>query len=143
MQGEHLKKYQSKLLEGIKKASDGFDIFLVLALLMAGLLLIYWAVYDIFLVFQGSLLLQEGVLSMMGVLLIFYAVSELLKEELKRIKGGTLSLKVFVSLALAAVIRKVLIVSLTPEKVNEILSLSVLLLSLGAVYWAIHKVEGG
>jgi uncharacterized membrane protein (DUF373 family) len=143
MQGEHLKKYQGKLLEGIKKASDGFDIFLVLALLMAGLLLIYWAVYDIFLVFQGGLLLQEGVLSMMGVLLIFYAVSELLKEELKRIKGGTLSLKVFVSLALAAVIRKVLIISLTPEKVNEILSLSVLLLSLGAVYWAIHKVEGG
>jgi uncharacterized membrane protein (DUF373 family) len=73
--------------------------------------------------------------------LILYAISELLSEEIKHRKGSTLSLKIFVGVALAAVIRKVLILSLSPEKVQELITLSLVILALGVVFWLIHRVE--
>jgi uncharacterized membrane protein (DUF373 family) len=136
-----LGKYQRILIEGIRRISYGFDIFIVLALLISGLFLVSWIVYEMFMVIKGEMLLEKGVLSLMGTVLILYAVSELLNGEIKRLRGGVLSLKVFVGIALAAVIRKVLILSLSPEKITEILAISGLLLSLAMVYWAIHKVE--
>ncbi|WP_333784928.1 phosphate-starvation-inducible PsiE family protein [Thermocrinis sp.] len=66
--------------------------------------------------------------------LILYAISELLSKEIKHIKGSPLSLKVFVGVALAAVIRKVLVTSLSPEKVQELINLSFVILSLGIVF---------
>jgi uncharacterized membrane protein (DUF373 family) len=136
-----LGKYQRILIEGIRRISYGFDIFIVLALLISGLFLISWIVYEMYMIINGEMLLEKGVLSLMGAVLILYAVSELLDGEIKRLRGGLLSLKMFVSVALAAVIRKVLILSLSPEKITEILAISGLLLSLAVVYWAIHKVE--
>ncbi|WP_456473861.1 protoglobin domain-containing protein [Candidatus Pyrohabitans sp.] len=136
-----LGKYQRILIEGIRRISYGFDIFIVVALLISGLFLVSWIVYEMFMIINGEMALEKGVLSLMGTVLILYAVSELLDGEIKRLKGGLLSLKVFVSVALAAVIRKVLILSLSPEKIIEILAISGLLLSLAVVYWAIYKVE--
>lgn len=80
-------------------------------------------------------------MSILGSVLILYAISELLSEEIKHIKGGTVSIKAFVGVALAAVIRKVLILSLSPERFMELITLSLVLFSLGLVYWIIHKVE--
>jgi len=85
--------------------------------------------------------LKGGGLSILGSVLILYAISELLSEEIKHIKGGTVSIKAFVGVALAAVIRKVLILSLSPERFMELITLSLVLFSLGLVYWIIHKVE--
>ncbi len=136
-----LGKYQRILIGGIKRISYGFDIFIILSLLISGLFLIFWILYEMFMIINGTMLLEKGVLSLMGTVLILYAVSELLDGEIKRLRGGVLSLKVFVSVALAAVIRKVLILSLSPEKITEILAIAGLLLSLALVYWAIHRVE--
>ncbi len=85
--------------------------------------------------------LEKGGLGILGSVLILYAVSELLSEEIKHIRGGTISLKVFVGVALAAIIRKVLVISLTPEKVQELLILSLVTISLGLVFWLIYRVE--
>jgi uncharacterized membrane protein (DUF373 family) len=73
--------------------------------------------------------------------LILYAISELLSEETKHVKGSAFSLKIFVGVALAAVIRKVLILSLSPEKVQELITLSLVILALGVVFWLIHRAE--
>ncbi len=85
--------------------------------------------------------LEKGGLSILGSVLILYAISELLAEEVKHIRGSPVSIKVFVGVALAAVIRKVLILSLSPEKFMELLSLSAVLIALGLIYWIIHNVE--
>jgi uncharacterized membrane protein (DUF373 family) len=77
----------------------------------------------------------------MGSMLILYAVSELLTEGIKHIRKGALGLKVFITVALAAIIRKVLILSLSPEQSNELLILAGLFLSLGITYWLIRKAE--
>jgi len=135
------KNFQRRLIKLIETITSGFDLFLALALLISGLLLVYWATYDIFMVFVGETTLQKGILSMLGVFLIFYAVLELLRGEITRLNGGAFSLKAFVGLAMAAVIRKVLIASLAPEDIKLLQTLGFLLLCLGFVYWVIYKVE--
>lgn len=138
---EDLEKRQRILLFSIKGAAWLFDVFVVLTLATVGIFLMVWIVYEFYLVITGELPLERGGLSILGSVLILYAISELLSEEIKHIKGGTVSIKAFVGVALAAVIRKVLIISLSPEKVMELITLSVVLFALGLVYWIIHKVE--
>jgi len=118
-----------------------FDAFVILTLATVGIFLMVWIVYEFYLVMTGTLPLERGGLSILGSVLILYAISELLSEEIKHIKGGTVSIKAFVGVALAAVIRKVLILSLSPERFMELITLSLVLFSLGLVYWIIHKVE--
>jgi len=134
-------RYQKVLIESIRKVSWFFDIFLIMTLTVVGIFLIVWIGYELWLVLVGELPLERGGLSVLGSALILYAVSELLGEEIKHVRGATLSLEIFVGVALAAVIRKVLIISLSPEKVQELVTLSLITLSLGAVFWLIHKVE--
>jgi uncharacterized membrane protein (DUF373 family) len=134
-------KYQKILIENVKRISWFFDFFIVLTLAVVGLFLIIWIIYEIWLILTGVLPLERGGLSVLGSILILYAISELLSEEIKHIKGSALSLKVFVGVALAAVIRKVLIISLSPEKVQELITLSLVILALGVVFWLIHRVE--
>ncbi len=138
---EGLEKRQRVLLLSIKGVAWLFDVFVVLTLATVGIFLMVWIVYEFYLVITGELPLERGGLSILGSVLILYAISELLSEEIKHIKGGTVSIKAFVGVALAAVIRKVLIISLSPEKVMELITLSVVLFALGLVYWIIHKVE--
>lgn len=133
--------YQKLLIENIKRISWFFDFFIVLTLAVVGLFLIIWIIYEIWLILTGVLPLERGGLSVLGSILILYAISELLSEEIKHIKGSALSLKVFVGVALAAVIRKVLIISLSPEKVQELITLSLVILALGVVFWLIYRVE--
>mgnify|MGYP000225528715 CR=1 FL=1 len=134
-------KYEKILIENIRRTSWFFDMFIVLTLTVVGIFLIVWIIYEIWLIFLGQLPLERGGLSILGSILILYAISELLSEEIKHIKGSSLSLKVFVGVALAAVIRKVLVTSLSPEKVQELITLSFVILSLGIVFWLIYKVE--
>jgi uncharacterized membrane protein (DUF373 family) len=134
-------KYQKILIENIRRISWFFDFFIVLTLAVVGLFLIVWIIYEIWLILTGVLPLERGGLSVLGSILILYAISELLSEEIKHIKGSALSLKIFVGVALAAVIRKVLIISLSPEKVQELITLSLVILALGVVFWLIYRVE--
>lgn len=134
-------KLQRKMIENIRKVSHGFEIFIVVALIAAGLFLVFTIIYEATILVTGQISLDQGVLSILGLILILYAIYELLGEEIRHIRGAALSIKAFIGLALAAVVRKVLLVSLTPEKVYEIIAIGFLLLVLGVVYWIIYKAE--
>ena len=134
-------RYQRFLIENIRRISWFFDAFIIFTLTLVGIFLIIWISYEFWLVITGGLPLERGGLGILGSVLILYAISELLSEEIKHIRGGTISLKVFVGVALAAIIRKVLVISLTPEKVQELLILSIVTISLGLVFWLIYRVE--
>ncbi len=135
-------KLQNFLIQNVQKGLWFLDLFIAVSLFVVGAFLIAWVLYEFFLVIVGDLPLERGGLSILGSILIIYAISELLAHEIKHMRSGVISLKVFVGVALAALIRKILIVSLTPEKVHELLSLGGVIISLGVVYWLIHKVEG-
>ncbi|SHK28625.1 protoglobin domain-containing protein [Thermocrinis minervae] len=134
-------KYTRVVIETLRRISWFFDAFIVLSLTVVGMFLIYWVVYEILLAFSGTYTLEKLGISILGSLLVLYAVSELLYEEIKHIRGGSISISVFVGVALAAIIRKILIVSLTPEKVYELITLGFVVLALGLVYLIVRKVE--
>ncbi len=129
------------VVEKVRFISWLYDYFIVGVLAFAGLFVIFWILYEFYLITTGALALERGALGILGSVLILYAISELLTEEIKHIKGSMLSLKVFISVALAAVIRKVLILSLSPERVNELITLAFVLVALALSFWLVHKVE--
>ena len=86
---EGLEKRQRVLLLSIKGVAWLFDAFVILTLATVGIFLMVWIVYEFYLVMTGTLPLERGGLSILGSVLILYAISELLSEEIKHIKGGS------------------------------------------------------
>jgi uncharacterized membrane protein (DUF373 family) len=135
-------KYQKILIENVRKTSWFFDVFIIVALALVGLFLIVGIGENILHAVRGDLPLDRGAIHVMGSLVILYAVSELLNEGIRHVRGASLGLRVFIMVGLAAVIRKVLIVSLSPpEQTQELLILALLLLSLGLTYWLIRRAD--
>ncbi len=144
---EELKLYlasgrvQRSLIENMRRLSWFFDFFIILAFSLAGLFLIGWISREVLMVLTAQADIQHGALNIMGSVLILYAISELLAEEIKHLRGGALGIDVFVAVALAAVIRKILVISLETGRAQDLLVLALLILTLGATYWLIGKVE--
>ncbi|MFP3908304.1 MAG: protoglobin domain-containing protein, partial [Archaeoglobaceae archaeon] len=80
-------KFQRRLIENIRRVSHFFEVFIVVALIAAGLFLIFSIIYEAFIVFSGQISLDQGVLSILGLILILYAIYELLGEEIRHIRG--------------------------------------------------------
>ncbi|MDA8066652.1 MAG: protoglobin domain-containing protein [Thermaerobacter sp.] len=144
---EELKRYLASgpvpksLLEGARRVSYAVDLVIILFLLLVATLMVVQVAVEFVATALGHLNLPSGVLDILGYLLILYAVSELVREEIKHSRGAPVSLKSFVGVALAAVIRKVLIDSLAAGATAQLTVLALLLLALGGVYFIIWRVE--
>ena len=95
--------------------------------------------YDVTLIFRGDI--EKGLLATLGSLLMLWVVIELMDTEVDHLKGGKFSIKVFLSVAMVAVIRKILVASLKSGYVSAQLSLIAALAVLGMVYWIVSKTE--
>jgi len=93
--------------------------------------------YDVYLLFSGQTSIEQGILTTLGSLLILWAAIELIHEEMKHLRGGSFALEAFIALAIAALIRKILIFSLSPTKSMDVLLYGGLVLCLGVSYWLI------
>jgi uncharacterized membrane protein (DUF373 family) len=61
---------------------------------------------------------------------------------MNHLRGGSFALEGFITLAIAALIRKILIFSLSPTKTMDVLLYGLLVLCLGTSYWLItHRVN--
>ena len=95
--------------------------------------------YDVYLLLSGKSPIEQGILTILGSLLILWAAIELIHEEIKHLRGGGFALEAFITLAIAALIRKILIFSLSPTKSMDVLLYGVLVLCLGISYWLIMQ----
>ncbi len=138
-----MSKFEKRLFVTAKKFSEMLDFTLVGALIMVSFFVLGLFVYDIYQLVFGLVPIDKGILMTLGTLLVLWAVSELMQEEIKHLKGGGFAIGAFIGVALAAVIRKILIVSLSTEKALELLSYGAIVLALGIVYWLLmsKKVE--
>ncbi len=137
-----LSNIEKTLLGFLKKASGFFNYLLAGALVMVALFAIGLFVYDVYLLFAVHTSIEQGILTTLGSLLILWAAIELIHEEIKHLRGGSFALEAFITLAIAALIRKILIFSLSPAKTMDVLMYGVLVLCLGISYWLIvHKVN--
>ncbi|MBK3331964.1 hypothetical protein GWK41_02640 [Persephonella atlantica] len=130
-----MSKFEKTLFVTAKKFSEMLDFALVGALILVSFFVLGLFVYDIYQLVFGIVPIDKGILMTLGTLLVLWAVSELMQEEIKHLKGGGFAIGAFIGVALAAVIRKILIVSLSAEKALELLSYGAIVLALGIVYW--------
>ena len=79
----------------------------------------------------------------LGTLLVLWVVIELLDTQIKHMKGSSFAIKVFVSVALVAELRRLLITSIEHASWQEELILVASLLALGAIYWMVSRIERG
>ena len=128
---------ENKLLDYLKTIGAYFNYLLASALIIVALFAIGLFGYDIYLLFIGQTTIEKGILTTLGSLLILWAAIELIDEEIKHLRGGHSALAAFVALAIATLIRKILIVSLSPERAKEILMYGLLVLCLSIAYWLI------
>ncbi|QPJ61555.1 MAG: hypothetical protein G3M70_06505 [Candidatus Nitronauta litoralis] len=129
-----LSNIEKTLLRSLKKISEYFNFILAGALVLVALFSIGLFVYDVYLLFATNIPIEQGILTVLGSLLILWAAIELIQEEMKHLRGGSFALEAFIALAIAALIRKVLIFSLSPEKTFDVLMYGALVLCLGVSY---------
>jgi uncharacterized membrane protein (DUF373 family) len=133
------KKAESKLINFAQRFSYGLNLILVIGLGILGLTVLGLFAYDLTHIIYGDI--EKGLLATLGSLLMLWVVIELVDTEVDHLKGAKFSIKVFVSVAMVAIIRKVLVTSLKSEAVEAQISLIAALAVLGLLYWIISKAE--
>jgi uncharacterized membrane protein (DUF373 family) len=137
-----LSSIEKTLLGFLKKTSSYFNYLLAVALVMVAFFAIGLFGYDVYLLFSGQEAIEKGILTVLGSLLILWAAIELIHEEMNHLRGGKFALEAFITLAIAALIRKILIFSLSPTKTTDVLLYGVLVLCLALAYWLIvHRIK--
>lgn len=133
---QHVESY---LINFAKRFSYGLNLFLVMGLVLMGVTVLGLFVYDVTHIFAGDI--EKGLLGTLGSLLMLWVVIELVDTEIKHLKGGKFAIKVFIGVALVAVIRKMLVIMLKAEAIEAQVSLIAAIAVLGAVYWLISRIE--
>jgi len=139
-----LSSLEKTLLGFLKKTSSYFNYLLAIALVMVAFFAIGLFGYDVYLLLSGQAAIEKGILTILGSLLILWAAIELIHAEINHLHGGTFALEAFITLAIAALIRKILIFSLSPQKTMDVLLYGALVLCLAIAYWLIvHRITNG
>jgi len=134
------KKVETHLVQAATRFSYGLNLVLVLGLVIIGVLVVVLFVKDMNYVVHGHI--ETGLLRTLGTLLMLWVVIELMDTEIRHLKRGGFAVKVFVSVALVAVIRDILITTLKEhEPIETRLTLIAAVAVLGGIYWLISQVE--
>jgi uncharacterized membrane protein (DUF373 family)/hemoglobin-like flavoprotein len=132
-------KLDSWLISIAKRFVNGFNIILVIGLVITGVLILGMFFRDLSQIAFGNV--DRGVLGTLGTLLMLWVVIELLDTQIGHIKGHAFAIKVFVSVALVAELRKVLMSSIGHENWQENAVIISSVLVLGITYWLISKID--
>lgn len=109
-------------------------MFFCLALVITVVIALYTFFFEISHIFMGGDLGKVGIQSL-GSLLILWTLTELLNSEIRHLRGEDIKTTIFIEVAIAAIVRKLLILSsegLTLEDGSIFLAT---LLVLGMVHW--------
>ena len=132
-----LSKVEKGILTGLKKFNSYINYFLAGALAVVAFFAIGLFVYDIYLLFFSDIGIEKGILTVLGSLLVLWAAIELIHEEINHLQGKGFAIGAFIMLAMAALIRKILIYSLSSEKGEELLVIAAVIVGLAVSYWLV------
>ena len=132
-----LSQKEKGILSSLKKFNSFINYFLAFALGIIAFFAIGLFVYDIYLLFFTDIKIEKGILTVLGSLLVLWASIELIHEEIKHLQGKGFAIGAFIMLAMAALIRKVLIYSLSTEKATELLIIAIVIVALAISYWLV------
>ena len=106
------------------------------ALLISAVIVVGLFAYDVWTVVTGTV--AGGFLNALGTLLILWTLSELINAEVRYLQGGEMRVAVFIEVAIAATIRKLLVVSAEGVDLAHSGTYILTLLTLGVVYWLLN-----
>jgi len=132
-----LSKIEKSILTGLKKFNSYVNFFLAGALGVVAFFAIGLFLYDIYILFATDIGIEKGILTVLGSLLVLWAAIELIHEEINHLQGKGFAIGAFIMLAMAALIRKILIYSLSSEKVEELLYIGAVIVGLAVAYWLV------
>ena len=132
-----LSKVEKNILTSLKKFNSYINYFLAGALALVAFFAIGLFVYDVYLLFFSDVGIEKGILTVLGSLLVLWAAIELIHEEINHLQGKGFAIGAFIMLAMAALIRKVLIYSLSSEKGEELLIVGAVIVGLSVAYWLV------
>lgn len=132
-----LSKFEKTILKGLKKFNSYVNFFLAGALALVAFFAIGLFSYDIYLLFASKIGIEKGILTVLGSLLVLWAAIELIHEEINHLQGKGFAIGAFIMLAMAALIRKILIYSLSSEKSEELLIIGAVIVGLSISYWLV------
>ena len=132
-----LSKIEKNILTGLKKFNSYINYFLAGALALVAFFAVGLFGYDIYLLFFSDKGIEKGILTVLGSLLVLWAAIELIHEEINHLQGKGFAIGAFIMLAMAALIRKILIYSLSAEKGEELLVIAIVIVGLAIAYWLV------
>ena len=136
-----LSKVEKNILAGLKQFNSYINYFLAGALALVAFFAIGLFVYDIYLLFFTDIKIEKGILTVLGSLLVLWASIELIHEEINHLQGKGFAIGAFIMLAMAALIRKILIYSLSAEKGDDLLVIAVVIVGLAVSYWLVEAKQ--
>jgi uncharacterized membrane protein (DUF373 family) len=130
---------ETKLIQAAERFTYGLNLILVVALAGLSLAVIGLFVWDITHIFTGDV--EKGILGALGSLLIVWMMIELMDSEIKTLKGGKFNILIFIGVIIVALIREVLISTLSHDSLETQAFLTGTLLVLGVVYFLVAKSQ--
>ena len=137
-----MSKFEKTILSGLKKFTSYINFLLAGALAIVAFFAIALFSHDVYLLFASDIGMEKGILTVLGSLLVLWAAIELILEEIKHLQGKGFAIGAFIMLAMAALIRKVLIYSLSSEKGEELLIIGAVIVGLAIAYWLVVAKKG-
>ncbi len=132
-----LSKVEKNILTSLKRFNSYINYFLAGALVIVAFFAVGLFAYDIYLLFFSDIGIEKGIITVLGSLLVLWATIELIHEEINHLQGKGFAIGAFIMLAMAALIRKVLIYSLSSEKGEELLIIALVIVALAIAYWLV------
>ena len=132
-----MSKVEKSILSNLKKFNSYVNFFLAGALALVAFFAIGLFIYDIYLLFFSDIGIEKGILTVLGSLLVLWAAVELIHEQINHLQGKGFAIGAFIMLAMAALIRKVLIYSLSADKANDLLVIGAVIVGLAVAYWLV------
>lgn len=133
------RKIESFLITATERFTYGLNLALVLALAGVSISVVILFIWDIMHIFKGDM--EKGILSALGSLLILWMMIELMDNEIKNLKGGKFNILVFIGVIIVAMIREILISTLSKDDLTTQAFLAGTLLILGIVYYLVSLAQ--
>lgn len=134
------KRMDNALIRFAERFTYGLNLVLILALIGLSLGVVALFVKDL----QAIVIskeIEKGIIPLLGTLLMIWVMVELMGTEIKYLRGERFRIEIFISVALVAIIRELLIATLAHEPLQKVGMLLAAILILGVVYYLISRTE--
>ena len=133
--------FECRVAEYMKRFTRFLHIFFCIALAMTVIATLVIFFSDIYTIFTPGKI-ASGTIHALGALLILWTLSELIHSEIRHLQGERIKVTVFVEVAIAAMIRKLLINASEGMSLESGSIYLASLLVLGVVYWFLTPRAG-